>query len=330
LGAPSWSDLAASRWRIVFVIYPLFVVAIAALKVSSEGRYVYPMLAPIIAIHAGAGWERLRVSLARGDHKAWALAAALGMCLALPPEGVAFFDGPRILVGRLWSPLLWRRWQIMQEQSMARVGALVSDIDATPTTLVLAGHYNDEFFLKLRLLEDGYRPYPVSEDFPDCRDGFAVYAKPGHVVAHIRTDDQYGLVKWPYSAVRAVQILRALDCAALMRADRIVFTSVGASSWGTPDAVLFASLLARLTPADAFSQTLAVPLLELLNPGSAVPAGPETPLDERVGEIESAAISAADLDEVKQAAAKIASRYSLTYGDIARTYRPILALGGLR
>ena len=293
-------------------------------------RYIYPLLTPFVAIQAGAALERIAAGLFQSGGEgrlARAIAVAIGLALIAPPVLPIVNDGPRTATGRLWSPLLWRRWQIAQERSMERIQAQVAQIDSAPTTLVLASHYNDEYFLKLRLLEDGYRPRPTAEAFPDCRDGFAVYAKPGHVVAHIRTDNQYGIVPWPYRLVRAAQIRRALECAPLWRADRMIFTAVGASDWGgAPDAALFGSLLQRLGPKDSFSQTLAVSFRQLLAPETPAPASADTPFARRTAEIDSD-ITPADLAVVNDNAAKALAGSTLTYEDIARMYRPIALQG---
>ena len=211
---------------------------------------------------------------------------------------------------------------------MERVQALVAEIDGAPTTLVLAGHYNDEYFLKLRLLEDGYRPRTAAEVFPGCSEGFAVYTKPGHVVAQIRTDNQYGIVHAPTHLVRAVQIRRALDCAALWRADRMVFTAAGASNWGgDPDVELFGPLLQRLRPSETFSQTLSVPFSQLLRPDEPAPADTDTPLMQRTAEIETLDMTPADLTAVYDSSAKALVGSKLTYEDVARTYLPIALHG---
>jgi hypothetical protein len=329
-GAP----LAAAdpqKWRIVFWLYPSLVVLLAVATLSSQVRYVYPLLTPFVALRAGAALERIGVGLFRSDSEgrfARAVAIGIGLVLIAPPVLLTVSDGPRTATGRLWSPLLWRRWQIAQVRSMQRVQALVAEIDGARMTLVLAGHYNDEYFLKLRLLEDGYRPRPASEVFPDCPEGFAVYVKPGHVVAHIRTDNQYGLVPWPPHLVRAVQIRRALDCASLWRVDNMIFSAAGASIWGrAPDAVLFGALLARLQPSESFSQTLSVPFKLLLAPDAPAPASADTPLGQRTAEIETLENTPADLGVVNDSAAKALAGSKLTYADVARTFRPITLHG---
>jgi hypothetical protein len=275
--------------------------------------------------------ERLVAGVRRSDGEgrlARAVALAVVLVAVAPPMLLTVADGPRTVTGRLWSPLLWQRWQIAQARSMERVQALVAEIDAAPTTLVLSGHYNDEYFLKLRLVESGYRPRPAAEVFPGCADGFAVYAKPGHVVADIRTDNQYEILPWPDHLVRAVQIRGALDCAALWHADRMAFTAVGASDWGgAPDAQLFGPLLQRLQPKDSFSQTLSVPFSLLLTPATPAPASANTPFSHRTAEIETLAIAPADLAAVAENAAKALVGSKLTYEDVARTYRPITLHG---
>lgn len=330
-GAPPLGSNDARKWRVVFWLYPILIFFLAIATLASQARYVYPLLTPFIAIQAGAALERIAAGLFRSDREGWrarAVAVAIGLVLIAPPMLLTVRDGPRVATGRLWSPLLWSRWQAAQIRSMQRVRAVVDEIDAAPTTVVLSGHYNDEYFLKLRLLEDGYRPRPVAEVFPDCADGFAVYAKPGHVVADIRTDNQYGIVPWPIHLVRAAQVRRALDCAALWRADKMIFTAAGASDWGgVPDAALFGPLLQRLRPSENFSQTLSVPFERLLSPETPAPADADTPLSRRTAEIETLDMTPADLAVVYESAARALAGSKLNYEDITRNYRPIALHG---
>ncbi len=313
------------KWLLVFLVYPGLVAVAGLLRLSMEVRYIYPLLTPVVAIHAGAGLELLAARImrpGRGRAAAVATAALLALCMALPPF-VQVRDGPRSAIGRLWTPLLWFRWQESQARSMQRIGQLVAAADAVPKLLVIASHFNDDFYLKLRLLEDGYQVHPVSDEFPSCHGGLSVYVKPGHVVAHIRTENQYGLTPLPPTEVRALQIQRGLQCPDVWNADQIYVTAFGSDVRAADlplDPALFGVVTAQAGPPEALSASLAPDRSLLHHPFQTVPASSATPVDLRTGEFHAFRISRPELAALDDAAERIAAQTPLAYDDFLARY----------
>jgi hypothetical protein len=328
LGRPLDGD--AVRWFLVLLVYPLFVVAIGVFRLSTEVRYLYPLLTPIIAIHAGTGLEALVKLLLQGGRARIASAVVAGfliLSVVLPPTKVQVRDGPRSLTGRFWSPLLWFRWQQSQQNSMKRVGELVASADAVPMILVIATHFNDDYYLKLRLLEAGYHVHPVSEIFPSCKDGLSVYAKAGHVVAHIRTENPYGRIPLNTQDTRALQVHRGLQCPDVWNADRIYVTAFGFDSRGMdrqPDPALFGDVTKRVGPLDAFCASLEPDLSMLRHPFATVRATSETGVLLRTGEFQTFQLSKDELTAINQLAARAAAPIPISYEEALVRCRPVI------
>ena len=253
---------------LTFIAYPVVLIALAP-KVT-EIRYIFPLLAPIVAMHAGLGlqWvyrqcvgpvsDRSRHGLAIA-----AVAAAFAMLvMLLPPTLVKILDGPRSALGRLWSVPRWIAWQGSVDQSMQRVAQLVRALDDGRLNVVLATHFNDEFFLRLRLMEAGFVPVATAARLAGC-NGVSLLTKGASTVVHIRTAPAYRVA--PIGAVHnaALQIASAYACRAIDAPGKTYITAVGAGfelipevynfradSFQGPATIAFADMRDRLTGRD--------------------------------------------------------------------------------
>jgi hypothetical protein len=201
-----------------FVVYPLLL-CVFAVMIGREVRYLHPLLTPVIALHGGRGIEWLleQVRKPAGQRRALLLIPVLGafaVTFFAPPAVVALADGPRALVGRLWSPILWWRWQHGVNQSMTRLASLAAELDREPAPLVLTSAWNDEFYVRLRLIERGYINTTAAETFRGC-DGFSVYTRGQHRILHLRLHNEFYLVPYPHTTYGALAITRAAECPAL-------------------------------------------------------------------------------------------------------------------
>jgi len=265
----SWQRLATEpdrRRRLVMLIFYPALIMMVAFRLGTETRYIYPLLTPFFALHGGRALETLIFALPGPRRRvAQAGLAALVLVVLLPPAVVIMRDGPRSPAGRLWMPVLWWQWENAMAGSLRRVEATIRDADNVPLTLLVSTHFNDDFFLKQRLLAAGWIPRAAEEAFPGC-SGFSVYQKHGRTVAHVRTEPQYALLRTSTTRMRAFLLDRSLSCPALRVANRTVLTTWGFDYrvWDNthsfdpqlvssviPMLQPLASLSVRLTPADA-------------------------------------------------------------------------------
>lgn len=322
------------RWSLAFLVCPALIGGIAVLRLSTEVRYIYPLLAPFCLMHIGRGldWLMTMLKTPGWTRRIGATAvAALIVLLAVPP--ITFVrDGPQSAVGRLWMPLLWFRWQNSVAESLRQLDGIVTAAQKQSQVLVLSTHFNDDFFLKLRMLQSGFEVQPAEDAFKECRSGFSVYAKPGHRVVHLRTDNQYGLVPLKDEVVvRSVFIQRALQCAGAWQFDQAYLTFVGRDTRALNpplDPELFDAVIPRLPPALSLSTSFAFSPSGILHPLRHVSPGPATSPELLVGDIHVSPLTTADLRQIEQAADRIiaerkpqGTKGSFVFEDILAVYR---------
>ena len=321
------------RWSLVFLAYPALILGIAVLRLSTEVRYLYPLLAPFYLVHVGRGLEYLLGLLrGRGWPRRFGVAVAAGLVLmsVLPPDTFVR-DGPHATVGRLWMPLVWFRWQASVARSLREVDQLAEAADADPQVLVISTQFNDEYFFRLRLLEHGFEARAAESD-PGCRGGFSVYVKPGHKALHIRTENQYGFVHdIPNVIVRAVQIQRALQCPGTWASDHAFLAFAGKdvrSSMPPLDPMLFSSALPRMPPVSALSTTFG--LRTILFPGVPVQETVAESLrgEWRMADIHVLPLTRQELEHIKASADQLMADFAadnewgpFTYDDFRSLYR---------
>lgn len=173
-------------WRaFAFVALPALLLAYA-LHAATEPRYFFPLLTPFLALHGGRGLERLIADMRRSRALSAVLAAAALALLLGPPLVLRIGDGPVALGGAGRMPLYWRQWQEAQAESFARVDRLV--VDTRSGGAIVTTHWNDEFYVRLRLIEVGWRPMPA----PAACRGLSLYARGDRRIVHVRLEPQYG------------------------------------------------------------------------------------------------------------------------------------------
>ena len=319
------------RWTLVFLVYPALVAGLAVLRLSTEVRYIYPLLAPFCVMHVGRGLEwllGLLLAPGRPRRAGVAVAAGLAVLLVLPPAAFVR-DGPHSFVGRMWTPLLWHRWQHSVAQSLRQIDEVAAAAQAGSETLVLSTHFNDDFFLKLRLLERGFQVRPAESEFPECGSGFSVYAKPGHRVVHVRTDNQYGLVPLDAVVVRSLYLQRAFRCAALWGFDRAYLTFVGADARAADlplDPALFGAVIPRLPPAEALSTSFEFGFPAVLHPSRHVSPLRTTAVERRMGDIRATPVTRAELEQIGASADRVMTESDPRSGSRPFTFEDVVTL----
>ena len=322
------------RWALVFFAYPALIAGLAVLRLSTEVRYIYPLLAPFYLVHVGRGLEYLAGLLGMPGWQrrvGAALAAGLVLICVVPPA--AFVRaGPPSAGGRLWMPLRWVRWQNSVVESLHQIDDLAAIADTDSQTLVLSTHFNDEFFLRLRLLDHGFQVKAAEDEFPRCQGGFSVYTKPGHRLLHIRTENQYGLAgKIANVVVRSVQIQRALQCPDAWRFDGayLAFAGEDVRSSSLPlDAMLFSSVVPRLPPARLLSTTFELGSILFPNALAHAPTTGAMLGELRMSDIHVTALTRGELKSINASANQMMADFNtdgeprpFTYEDFKAFYR---------
>lgn len=322
------------RWTLLFLAYPAFILSIAILRLSTEVRYIYPLLAPFYLVHVGRGLECLSGLVHR---QGWprrlgiAVAGALVLVCVIPPDTFVR-DGPHSRVGRLWMPLLWFRWQASVAHSLQRMDELAAKADIEPQLLVLSTHFNEEYFFRLRLLEHGFEARPAESEFPGCRGGFSVYAKPGHKTLHVRTENQYGFATNIANViVRSVQIQRALQCPAAWDSDGAYLAFAGEDVRVNTlplDPMLFHSVLPRLLPVSSLSTTFGLHVTFF--PDAPLRESPSEALrgESRMSDIHVIPLTRPELESIKASADQLMADFNVdgeprpfSYEDFKALYR---------
>ena len=188
------SFLLHRRWREVCLCLFVPLLYFFAYGVSLfELRYLLP-LTPflVIAVAEGARVALRSRGIARG-----ALAAAFGLAFVLSfaplvklpywrlsPLGIDA-DGPRPIIGRVWSPLVWSLWLGDLNGGVATLDDAI-DREAVDgkTLLVVSGHWNPDRLLDLLLIERGFTPQPNSLP-SSCNATAEKFTRQGATVIHV-------------------------------------------------------------------------------------------------------------------------------------------------
>lgn len=213
---------------LTFFAYPILL-ALFAPK-ATEVRYIFPLLAPMVALHAGTGlcwiYQQCRYGKEEKFRYATGVAVFSAMVMVFPVGFLKIHDGPRAMLGRLWSPILWERWQASVNETMARMQRLVAALDDQQVNILISTHYNDEFYSRLRLMEAGFLPMRAAGSYPGCH-GFSLFTKGNSTVVHIRTDPQYRIAPINLAYNAALQISSALSCESILSYHKAYITTFG-------------------------------------------------------------------------------------------------------
>lgn len=227
----------------VFVLYPLAVTLFVAVPTSVEVRHLYPLLVPLAAVHIATALDWMLKNLTAPQRGMRIAARGLVLfcllCQIVPPwavvwplaepSGYMIEDGPRVIAaGRLWTPLLWFRWQAAQRASASGAEALVAELDPVHSATLVTTHYSDSAYLTLSLLERGYRAEPAAQVFPGCdRSAVLAFTRGAQRIALIRIENQY--LRMPLDLPQAAAFLMnlGLSCAPVTQAERVYLTMIG-------------------------------------------------------------------------------------------------------
>jgi hypothetical protein len=118
---------------------------------------------------------------------------------------------------------------------MQRVDEVVRRIQSRPQMLVISAHYNDDFYLKLRLMEAGFVDTPMAAAYPGC-EGFTVYRDGRHEVLHIRLNNNWQLADMKQRMFTALRLALSGECPVIAKQEHAIIMRFGtdytALDWG--------------------------------------------------------------------------------------------------
>jgi hypothetical protein len=220
--------------RLVLIGLPVGLTAYFLMH-AVEVRHLYPLLSPFVAILGGKGLEGLSRALRRPDlQRRFAAACAFvffgAMVWLAPPLYVPVREGPRPVVGQLWSPVLWRRWHSGMEELLNNADVPLRRAEEASWVGVLTLEANADAFLRLRLWQRGFRPLPIELAAPGCHEAVEGWAKGSHRVLVARTENPHLMAREQDDYVTALLLSSALQCAALRNIDPLF--AAGIRGWG--------------------------------------------------------------------------------------------------
>jgi hypothetical protein len=185
-------------------------------------------LTPFLAALLILGWRHVEsVSRERDGRGAleWTVIAVCCFTRIAPLFVVRVSDGPRAPYGRLWTPLLWRRWQDAANYNQAELRALVNDPSAD-STAIITDTWDGDRYLHLALQETGYRVLKGDGIAEFCEKTTETFAKEHRRILHVRLHQPF-LPNWAQLAAARLEKW-ATPCLALWKPRRLIrLTSLG-------------------------------------------------------------------------------------------------------
>jgi len=162
-----------------------------------QSRQMLPMT-PFLAALVIIGWRHV-VSTSRGGKGRGALEwTAIAVCCfawIAPILVVRVSDGPRAPYGRIWTPLLWRRWQDAANSNQTEIRTLVENPGAD-STAIITDTWDGDRYLHLALQETGYRQLDGDGTLESCEKTAETFAKGDRRILHVRLHQPF-LPNWP-------------------------------------------------------------------------------------------------------------------------------------
>lgn len=115
------------------------------------------------------------------------------MVILVPHTPKELDDGPRALVGRIWSPPIWLRWQRAVSGNLADLRtslASVSTPGARPIAILTDG-WNPDRYTHMALQEDGYRVVPIAAGYPGCASTAELLKRGDRRILHLRMHEPF-------------------------------------------------------------------------------------------------------------------------------------------
>ena len=219
--AQNWRK-AQPVWNLVTIVWPVLFYIAFMFKVVELRDYLL-LGAPFLLLHGATGLTATLRFFTSGTARqrlfARATLAIFLFALFAPPS-IILHDGPRVFVGRIYSPPLWRLWQNSTNAAIQQSKDLAASAAPGQRTLIFSTFFQPDRYLHLALLEDGYTIQPLRSK-PSC-GAVETYTKGDRTVYHVRTENPWWLLSdypmhMPGDYVLAYQTDAGLNCLASSR-----------------------------------------------------------------------------------------------------------------
>jgi hypothetical protein len=152
-----------------------------------QSRQLLPMT-PFLASLLVLGWRHV-ISVPHGHDRRnpleWTVIAVCSLTWLAPIVVVRVSDGPRAPYGRLWSPILWRRWQSAVSSNQVEIRALVVE-SRRDSIAIVTDTWDGDRYAHLALQETGYRIVAPDVTVGSCDSTAELFAQGGRKILHIR------------------------------------------------------------------------------------------------------------------------------------------------
>ena len=209
-----------------------------------QARQLLP-LTPFLAALLILGWQHVSSAMPGRDATALKRTVIAVCCLVWvsPMVVVRVSDGPRAPYGRLWTPILWRRWQGAANADHAAIRALVGNPRADSTVFV-TDTWDGDRYLHLALQETGYHLVETSGTVDPCSKTAEVFARGDRRMLHIRLHQPF-LPNWRALAASRLDTW-GMPCLALWKQERVVWLApLEQLEWSMPKTVVLDLAAAR-------------------------------------------------------------------------------------
>jgi hypothetical protein len=202
-------------------------------KHALETRMFFPMLAPFVAMHAGKGLEWIWRNL-RPRFDQTSAAPLIGFLLMLvwcaPPIYTPNKEGPRPLLGQMWTPFLWHRWQAQQNAAVQAAQLPIEAGKVFPNPVVVTLDYTSDAFVRLQLWQSGFRPVAIHSIAPLCAPNFEAWQNGRESILMVRTENPHQFVPEPHDYVEALELSAAFECGIVRNSVEVFAYGAGADT----------------------------------------------------------------------------------------------------
>lgn len=176
IGMISTARHASWPVRLLLIGVPLLFIAMYGSKLWQARQFlpILPFALALVAVGASTLWRYMPSVVGR------AAACLLLAFFWLWPGPIVLSDGPRLLTGQFWSPLVWHDWQNQVRDQLAGIDGQINQL--ADGGIIITDEWTMDRYVHLAFRENGWTPA-----FPTlCKFYVEVWEKPDRTAYHAR------------------------------------------------------------------------------------------------------------------------------------------------